>query len=310
MARSRTTKFDPSEAITNELIRIIERGVLPWRKPWTVGESARPLRHNGEAYQGINNFLLTLRTVMAGYASPYWMTFAQAKTFGANVRKGEKSSLVVYYGESHKKDEASEATDNTDTDARRVVRFQKSYCVFNADQIEGLPDTFHPKPRVLGDHPKCEPILHMQAFFDAIDSVVSFTGREAYYMAAVDKIYMPDIALFESPLQFYGVWAHELGHWTKPRHRLNRDYGDARFGNTSYAREEIVAELCAVFLGQHLGFTSHTLEMNAAYLANWLRVLKSDKHAIFKHAADAQRACDYLIAASEAGRSTLTADVA
>lgn len=100
------------------------------------------------------------------------------------------------------------------------------------------------------------------------------------------------------------------GHWTKPRHRLGRDYGDARFGNTGYAREEIVAELCSVFLGQHLGFTAHTLEMNAAYLDNWLRVLKSDKHAIFKHAADAQRACDYLIAASEAGRSAMTADVA
>jgi len=74
MARSRTSKFDASEAITNELIRIIERGVLPWRKPWTAGGSARPLRHNSEPYQGVNNFLLTMRTVIAGYASPFWMT--------------------------------------------------------------------------------------------------------------------------------------------------------------------------------------------------------------------------------------------
>jgi len=64
-----------------------------------------------------------------------------------------------------------------------------------------------------------------------------------------------------------------------------------------------VAELTSVFLGQTLGFTAHTLEMNAAYLHNWLRVLRSDKSAIFKHAADAQRACDYLIARSEAGRA-------
>jgi len=84
---------------------------------------------------------------------------------------------------------------------------------------------------------------------------------------------------------------------------LNRDYGLSRFGNTAYAREEIVAELTSCFLGQELGFAAHTLEMNASYLYSWLKVLRSDKNAIFKHAADAQRACDYLIARSEARRA-------
>ena len=74
MARSRTPKFDASEVITNEIIRIIERGVLPWRKPWTAGGSTKPLRVGGEPYQGVNNFLLTMRTVMAGHSSPFWMT--------------------------------------------------------------------------------------------------------------------------------------------------------------------------------------------------------------------------------------------
>ena len=78
MARSRTPKFDASEVITNEIIRIIERGVLPWRKPWTAGGSSRPLRVGGEPYQGVNNFLLTMRTVMAGHSSPFWMTLPQA----------------------------------------------------------------------------------------------------------------------------------------------------------------------------------------------------------------------------------------
>ncbi|WP_292288858.1 zincin-like metallopeptidase domain-containing protein [Marivita sp.] len=99
-------------------------------------------------------------------------------------------------------------------------------------------------------------------------------------------------------------------HATKAPHRLNRDFGLSKFGNTSYAREEIVAELTSVFLGQTLGFTAHTLEMNAAYLHNWLRVLRSDKGAIFRHAADAQRACDYLIARSETGRAGRSAEAA
>ena len=90
MARSRTPKFDASEVITNEIIRIIERGVLPWRKPWTAGGSSRPLRVGGEPYQGANNFLLTMRTVMAGHSSPFWMTLPQANALDAKVRKGRE----------------------------------------------------------------------------------------------------------------------------------------------------------------------------------------------------------------------------
>ena len=89
MAKSTKPKFDVAASITDELIAIIDRGVLPWRKPWTVGGSSVPLRQNGEVYQGINNFLLTLRTMIAGYRSPYWMTLKQANELDARVIKGE-----------------------------------------------------------------------------------------------------------------------------------------------------------------------------------------------------------------------------
>lgn len=302
MARSRAPKFDAAQTVTNELIRIIERGVLPWRKPWTAGGSTRPLRHNGEAYQGVNNFLLTMRTVIAGYSSPFWMTMPQANAMDARIRKGEKSSVVVYYGQAKKRDESAEEVGEIDQADATVIKFQKSYRVFNACQIDGLPDSFHPEPGPAPDHSPAEPIPHMQAFFDAIDISTVFSGSEAYYLPPVDKVFMPCISRFQDPRRFYGVWAHELAHATKAPHRLNRNYGLSRFGNTAYAREEIVAELTSCFLGQELGFTAHTLELNASYLYNWLRVLRSDKQAIFKHAADAQRACDYLIARSEAGR--------
>jgi antirestriction protein ArdC len=306
MARSRTPKFDASEAITNELIRIIERGVLPWRKPWTAGGSARPLRHNSEPYQGVNNFLLTMRTVMSGYTSPFWMTVPQANTLGAKIRKGERSCVVVYYGQSRTQSDDEQDTNDGDTEVAHVFRFQKSYRVFNADQIEGLPDAFYPDACPIPDHPPSATIQHMQAFFDAIDITTVFGGTEARYNPPVDKVFMPSIERFKDPLNFYGVWAHELAHATKAPHRLNRDYGLSRFGNTAYSREEIVAELTSCFLGQELGFTAHTLELNASYLYHWLRVLRSDRSAIFKHAADAQKACDYLIARSEAGRAGAT----
>jgi len=301
MAKSKP-KFDAAASITKELIKIIDRGVLPWRKPWTAGGSSVPLRQNGEPYQGINNFLLTMRTMMGGYTSPYWMTLRQANELDAKIIKGSKSSVVVYFGTAERHRSESATDDEAEAEDAKAVPFLKSYRVFNADQIEGLDDRFHPAPPDPHQYPERAPIPHMQAFFEAVGATVSFSGREACYVPVLDKIYVPPIELFENPRNFYAVWGHELGHWTKARHRLNRSYGYAQFGNTAYAREEIVAELCTVFLGQKLGFSAHTLELNAAYLDNWLRVLRADKRAIFKHAADAQRACDYLVAASEAGQ--------
>ncbi len=300
MAKSKPT-FDAAASITNELIEIIDRGVLPWRKPWRVGGSSVPLRHNGAPYQGINNFLLTLRTMMAGHTSPYWMTFRQANELGARVIKGSRSSVVVYYGTAERGSTETKSEGEADPDEAKPIPFMKSYRVFNADQIEGLDARFHPEPPGALDYPEHAPIPHMQSFFERIGAEVSVSGREACYVPDLDRIYLPPVELFEDPLNFYAVWGHELGHWTKAAHRLDRSYGEARFGNTAYAREEIVAELCTVFLGQKLGFSAHTLELNAAYLDSWLRVLRSDKRAIFKHAADAQRACDYLVAASEEG---------
>ena len=307
MAKSGKPKFDAAASITNELIAIIDRGVLPWRKPWQVGGSSVPLRQNGEPYQGINNFLLTMRTMMAGYTSPYWMTLRQANELDAKIIKGSKSSIVVYYGTAERGRKDGASGDDAESNDTKTIPFMKSYRVFNADQIEGLDVRFHPEPPELLDHPERKPIPHMQAFFEAIGATVSFSGREASYMTVLDKIYLPAIEHFENPLNFYSVWGHELAHWTKARHRLNRSYGDARFGNTAYAREEIVAELCTVFLGQMLGLSAHMLEMNAAYLDNWPRVFRSHKRAIFKHAADAQKACDYLVAASEAGQGAKAA---
>ena len=131
----------------------------------------------------------------------------QANTLGAKVRKGGKSAIVVYYGQGQKRGDRPEEADDDDSDAPRAFRFQKSYRVFNAEQIEALPDRFHPEPTALPAHAPHAPVTHMQAFFEAIDITTIFTGREAYYMPAVDKVHMPEITLFEDPRSFYGVCA-------------------------------------------------------------------------------------------------------
>lgn len=311
------TKFDPAKAITQELIAILEKGTLPWRKPWTVPGSACPLRQTGDPYQGVNNFLLTMRTLIHGYTSPYWMTMRQANALEARIRKGEASSVVVFYGKTYKDGETSTEADKDDDTTKetgttandtRIIPFMKSYRVFNADQIEGLPDLYHPVvERAETQTSRAAPIPHMQDFFDGIGADVVITGREANYVPPVDRIYMPEMSLFESANDYYSVLGHEHGHWTKPRHRLNRSYGDARFGNTAYAREEIVADLASLYLGQHLGYAPHTIQNTAAYIDHWLSVLKSDHRAIFALSADAKRASEFLIAASQRGAQDVAA---
>ena len=100
-------RFDAAQAITDEIIALLEKGTMPWRRPWKIAGGGVPLRHNGERYQGINAFLLGLRAAVTGYRSPYWMTLNQAKGLGACVRKGSKSSVVVYYGTGGKRPRAS-----------------------------------------------------------------------------------------------------------------------------------------------------------------------------------------------------------
>ena len=290
---------------------------MPWRRPWRAGPLARPLRHQGEPYQGINNFLLTMRANLAGYTSPFWMTLRQANEEGARIRKGARSSLVVYYGTSYKdagtaEDKKTGAEEETGKDAetaRDAIPFLKSYRVFNAGQIDGLPERFFPEVIANEGDPanEPEPIPHMDAFFSGIGANVSYGGSRACYVSALDQIRIPHLRDFESASSFYSVVGHEHVHWTKMPGRLNRVYGHARFGNTAYAREEIVAELGTLFLGQHLGYAPVQMPLSAAYLNSWLYVLRADTRAIFKHAGDAMKASTYLIDLARKGSAHVAA---
>jgi antirestriction protein ArdC len=105
---------------------------------------------------------------------------------------------------------------------------------------------------------------------------------------------MPELQTFRDGEAFYGTLAHEMTHWTRHESRLNRDFGQKRFGDAAYAVEELVAEIGAAFLCADLGITPETREHHAAYIASWLQVLKNDKRAIFTAASHAQKAADYL----------------
>ncbi|WP_299652734.1 zincin-like metallopeptidase domain-containing protein [uncultured Jannaschia sp.] len=300
-----TQKLDVATEVTNEIIALLEKGTMPWRQPWRIAGGGVPLRHNGERYQGINAFLLGLRATMMGYSSPYWMTFAQAKSLDASVRRGERSSIVVYYGTAKKRgaeksDEGSDAGGEDDGREGGSYRFLKSYRVFHVSQIEGLDASYHPEPEGdPSDGPTMDP--DAQAFFDAIDIDVRYGGDRACYIPSLDQVHMPPLDRFESAGAFMSTLTHEMSHATKAKHRLDRSFGVSSFGNEAYAKEELVACVSEALMGQRMGFYADHIDNHAAYISSWIQVLKTDTRFLFTAAAHAQRAVDFLVAASEAG---------
>ena len=292
MTTTTTARPDVYGRVTDKIIADLEQRVRPWFKPWntehTAGRIARPLRHNGIPYKGINVVMLWSASIMKGYTCPLWLTFKQALELGGNVRKGETGELVVY----------ADRITRTETDARgeaceREIPFLKGYTVFNAEQCDGLPTHYTAKVEA----PTLTPLQRLESsdrFFAATGADIRHGGNRAYYAEGADFVQMPPFETFRDAESYAATLAHELTHWTKHEKRLARDMGRVKWGDEGYAREELVAELGSAFLCADLGITPEVRDDHAAYIASWLKVLKNDKRFIFSAASQAQRAADYL----------------
>lgn len=287
-------RLDIHQHVTDTIIAQIEAGTAPWRKPWTggAGGASFPLRHNGEAYRGINVLMLWAVAHEQGYNSAHWMTFKQAIELGGMVRKGEKCARSVFYGTFEKDTDGQSEGATKGEDGKTRIPYAKCNNVFNADQIEGLPAEFYvtpEAPRDLGTEPNAE----LDAFFARTGAdIISSTEPRAYYRPSTDQIHMPPIATFHEVNGFYSTLSHELTHWTGSEKRL---YRFKKFQNReAYAFEELVAEIGNCLLCLHLGVTPD-FDQSAAYVEGWLAALKDDKGLIFKAASEAQKAVDFIL---------------
>jgi len=286
-----STRPDVYTRVTDSIITALEQGTRPWLKPWSVehaaGRITRPLRATGEPYKGINVLLLWGEALEKGYASPIWMTFRQALTLGAHVRKGEHGSTVVYADRITKQE-----TNDQGEEVERDIPFLRAYTVFNVEQIAELPEHYYAKP--------ADPlslttrIEHADRFVAATGAMIHHGGNRAFYTLTTDSVHLPPFEAFRDPESYYSTKLHEVIHWTRHPSRLAREFGRKRWGDEGYAQEELVAELGAAFLCADLGITVEPREDHAAYIASWLRVLKHDKRAVFTAASHAQRATEYL----------------
>jgi len=286
-----TTRRNLHAEITNQLIAAIEANPdqpsLPWRR--MGGGLHLPINTlTGKHYNGINILQLWVSAEQRGYAVPIWGTYRQWAERGCQVRKGERSSLVVFYKDYETDPDPEDASDNG---KRRVAR--ASY-VFNADQVDGF--TY---PEVASPLGPIERIAAADKFVWATGAAVRHGGDRAFYQFSTDHIQMPDEGLFTGSdtmarhESYYAVLLHELVHWTGAKHRLAREMGK-RFGDAAYAAEELVAEIGAAFLCAELGITQDVRPDHAQYLAQWLGLLKSDSRAAFAAAARASEAVAHL----------------
>jgi antirestriction protein ArdC len=303
-----TNPADLYSRVTERLIADLEKGVRPWLKPWSAGNTAGwvglPRRHSGVPYRGINVLVLWGEALDKGYGSSTWMTFKQALALGGHVRKSEHGSVIVYADRIIRTE-----TDERGQDVEREIPFLKAYSVFNVAQIDGLPAHYYVDADQKADKPDL--VEAAERFFSATGAVIRHGGDQAYYAPGPDVIQLPVPQAFRDAESYSATKAHELTHWTSHPQRLARDFGGKCFGDAGYAREELVAELGAAFLCADLGIALEPREDHAAYLGHWLRILREDKRAIFSAAAHAQRAVDYLHGLqSERGATTAHAVIA
>jgi antirestriction protein ArdC len=271
------------EIVTEQIIKQLESGVAPWRKPWRAESPCNLV--SGKPYRGINPFLLASQ----GYGSRYWLTFAQANKLGGHVRKGEKSSTVVFWQIGEEK--IIKNAEGKDRKSKPVLL--RYYSVFNVEQCEGIADELglgNTSPRI-PNIAACEAIVKQMPNAPAMQQ-----SDRAWYRPSNDTVGMPSKSLFGSAEEYYSTLFHELTHSTGHKSRVGRDGIEevAQFGSESYSKEELIAEMGAAMLCGITGIAPATIENSASYLQCWINRLRGDSKLLVSAASAAQKACDFI----------------
>lgn len=276
--------MDLHQTITDRIIAALETAkASDWRCPWHRSGGGLPTNaRSGKPYRGVNILSLWCADQVSGYGDSRWATYRQWAELGAQVRKGEKSSIVVFYKDYETTAEDGEAE-------RRMVA--KASFAFNAQQVDGAPPAEAIPSGGFEPHEAAEQVIRDTG------ARIDHGGATACYIPSADRIQMPDRDRFTSADGYYSTAFHELGHWTGHETRLGRDL-TGRFKSQAYAGEELVAELTAAFVTAGLGMATEPHDQSASYIASWISLLRDDKKALFTAAAAASKAADYLTRAT------------
>ena len=269
------------DEITNRIISMLEAGTIPWRKQWTTVARMPRNAVTMKPYRGVNILLLH----SLSYESPYFATYKQVAELGGNVKRGEKACPVIFWKPLDVADK--------ETGEMQKIPLLRYFYVFNLAQCEGLKSI----PATI-DAPAIN--TEAQGIIDNMPQrpSIKYGMTKAFYSPSEDYVGMPNRERFDNEAGFFATLYHELIHATGHATRLNRATltGHAGFGTNDYSKEELVAELGSSFLCAEAGIEQQTLDNTAAYIANWLSVLKNDNKLIIQASAQAQKATDFIYA--------------
>ena len=228
-------RADVYQRITEQIIEAIEKGADQWTMPWHTSSAIPGNAATGKPYRGVNVLTLWTTAAAKGYRSGLWATYAQWQELGAQGRKAEKSTLIVFW-KFRDQSERSDEDENENSQTSKRGPLARGYNVFNADQVDGF------EPPSMPALPQAERIDSADAFFTNLRADVRHGGSRAFYRPAEDFIQMPPFKIFQEPTSYYATLGHEYLHWSGAPNRLNRDL-KGRFGSEAYAAEELIAEL-------------------------------------------------------------------
>lgn len=291
---------DIYQEVTNTIIEALQQKVVPWIKPWHPGRPvSSPFPSNavtGRAYRGVNILLLWTEARLKGYGQDRWLTYLQAKEAGGHVRKGESSTLTVFY--SYKEREVLDPSGNVVRDAEGLPRLERipvlrRNFLFNIEQTEGVeasPEEIAAPGEAFSPHAEAERLMRRSGA-----SIIHRSEDKAFYSPAQDYIQLPCMRQFSSAGGYYATALHELTHWSGHAQRLNREgiVLPTPFGSPEYAFEELIAEIGAAYLCALTGIQGEL--RHEGYIDSWLKVLQSNKQAIFRASAYARDASEYLL---------------
>ena len=266
--------MDIYQEITNRLIAEMEKGAIPWQKPWIACGNCVSYA-TGKPYSLLNQMLL-------GKPGEY-LTFQQCQKAGGRVKKGAKAQMVVFWKWIEQEDEESGET--------KEIPFLRYYNVFHIDECEGLTAKHTESlPQIANNSERADSIIQDYLAREGV-KLSHKAGDRAFYSPSTDSITLPMLNQFSETAEYYSTAFHELTHSTGHANRLNRLDKTAFFGSEAYSKEELVAEIGAAALVNASGLeTTKSLRNNAAYIQNWLTVLKNDKRFIVSAAGKAEKA--------------------
>ena len=287
--------MDVFKIVTDRIIEELDHGVIPWHKPWLTINGGAFNRVTGRKYSLLNRLMLK--------HSGEYATFSQWMKLGGKIRKGEQSEFVVFWKwidedfplENINVSDLSDSPKCIKAKRHPVLRY---YRVFHISQIDGVAPITQEESLF-----KNSPIISADALLRNYINreeikLIKEISDEAYYSPLGDLIHLPDIAQYEHVEEFYSTAFHEAVHSTGHISRLNRFKNTkVSFGSEVYSKEELIAEIGSASLMTMIGInTEYSFRNSAAYMQNWLSVLRGDRRLIVSAASQAEKAVTFIAA--------------